>query len=234
MFSATNLETKSKVPDQQIRRADAVFQTLLATQICQWLYRPVRRKTFVTVAQAPLLHCGPAHRSPINRMQNLLASSNLLFMPKRRARDIDRGNNGSFHAAKGWDAVRPRFTNRPAAHQGTKPTAKNRGPEEMSQVAYRVANCTRSEAIEASLASPAWVTPRLRFLDSSCVVPTAVAIGQVDGRFGKFGHSLGLAVATSPESRATPSRELVNLGRPLSHIRIDHFSPLFDRGASLN
>jgi hypothetical protein len=68
---------------------------------------------------------------------------------------------------------------------------------------------------------------KLGFLDGGCVVPAAAAIGEVDRRFGH-------AVATSPESRAASNRELVDLGRSLSYIRVDHFGPLFDRGASLN
>ena len=73
------------------------------------------------------------------------------------------------------------------------------------------------------------VTPRLRFLDGGCVVPAAAAIGEVDGRLGKFGHSLGLAVATSPRSRPAPGRKLVDLGRSLIHTRLNHFGlPLVD------
>ena len=41
---------------------------------------------------------------------------------------------------------------------------------------------------------------------------------QVDGRFGKFGHSLGLAVATSPETRLAPGGKSVDLSRPLIQL----------------
>jgi len=76
------------------------------------------------------------------------------------------------------------------------------------------------------------VTPVLFVLDGGCVIPAVAAIREVDRRGGKLG--LGLAVATSPESRTAPGRELVDPCGPLIYTRIHHHSLSFCRGASLH
>jgi len=63
-------------------------------------------------------------------------------------------------------------------------------------------------------------------LNGGGVVPAAAAVREVDRLGGKLGR-LGLAVATSPESRTAPGRELVDLGRPLIQTRIHHVSHSF-------
>ena len=77
------------------------------------------------------------------------------------------------------------------------------------------------------------VTLVLFVLDGGGVVPAAAAVREVDRLGGKFGR-LGLAVATSPESRTAPGRELVDLRRHLIQTRIHHVSHSFCRSASLH
>ena len=57
----------------------------------------------------------------------------------------------------------------------------------------------------------------------------SLQVSAVDRRGGGVGCGPGLAIATSPESRAAPGRELVDLGRPLIHTRIHHQSLLPSR-----
>jgi hypothetical protein len=64
------------------------------------------------------------------------------------------------------------------------------------------------------------VAPRLGLLDRLVVVPGAPNSNFAHARRSKVGYGLGILVAASPESRAAPGRELVDLGGPVIQTRI--------------